>query len=322
MNTWFWNARERRLRAGWRVLIQAVLVAGLAYGLYYAGIFGGRRLVLARMQISFLVVTLVVVWASGRFLDHRRFRDFGLTLRQGAWWADYGFGLLVGALQAGGFIAVALALGWIEIAPDFHSLDDSFPLALAVAIDVMTFTSVGVMEELGRAYQIRNLAEGLANTRLNRQLALLAAVAAASLFSMLMHVNREGPSFWVYVFLGTLLYGAGYLLTGRIAFAVGLHSMWDFSISTIVALGGTAGSMNAAALFSAPLTVLGGGQGRDVDMALLGLVLDAASVPLLLAYVRVRRGTLAIAPGLTAPTPLHADRPSGEDPVLTTRRIG
>ena len=139
---------------------------------------------------------------------------------------------------------------------------------------------------------------------------------------MLMHVNREGPSFWVYVFLGTLLYGVGYLLTGRIVFAVGLHSMWDFFISTIVALGGAAGSMNAAALFSAPLTTLGPGRGMDVNMAVLGLVLDAASVPLLLAFVWWRRGTLAIAPGLTTRTPLHADRPSGEDPVLTTRRIG
>ncbi len=323
MNTWFWNARERRLRAGWRVLIQAVLVAGLAYGLYYAGMFKGRRLVLARMQISFLVVTLVVVWASGRFLDRRRFRDFGLTLRERGWWADYGFGLLIGVLQAGGFIAIALALGWIQITPNLHSLDDSLPLALAVAIDMITFTSVGVMEELGRGYQIRNLVEGLANTRLRRGLALPTAVAVASLFSMLMHVNREGPSFWVYVFLGTLLYGVGYLLTGRIAFAVGLHSMWDFFISTIVALGGAAGSMNAAALFSAPLTGLGLGRGMDVDMAVLGLVLDAASVPLLLAYVRARRGTIAFVPAMVTRTPLRTDHTSGEeDPVLTTRRIG
>jgi len=30
--TWFWNEHEKRVRAGWRVLLQMALTAGLAYG--------------------------------------------------------------------------------------------------------------------------------------------------------------------------------------------------------------------------------------------------------------------------------------------------
>jgi hypothetical protein len=69
-----------------------------------------------------MFLLLVSVAVVGRYLDRRRFRDFGVRLRRG-WWLDLGFGLLPlflnGMLLATGFvltnqlaIPVALHMGW------------------------------------------------------------------------------------------------------------------------------------------------------------------------------------------------------------------
>ncbi|PSP31254.1 hypothetical protein BRC64_10710 [Halobacteriales archaeon QH_10_67_22] len=97
----FWNDRERRLRAPWRVVLGLLLVlvfgvAGSALGsaLERAGVgpgppTGGSGVV---AQVAVLAGFVAGLCLAGRYVDRRRLRDFGLGQSR-AWWADLGFGL-------------------------------------------------------------------------------------------------------------------------------------------------------------------------------------------------------------------------------------
>lgn len=295
---WFWNRDEQRLRAGWRILAHAVLTSGAAFALNYGGVFGPGRLQLARIEVGLLVLAIVTTSFAARFLDRRAFRDLGVDLGLRDWWRDLGFGLVLGLAEAGGLVLVASRLGWVEVQPHFSTTESGIGLILAILVDLVTFICVGAMEELIRGYQVRNVAEGLAHTRLGWRGALLVGLTVAGLYSMAMHLNQQGPSFWLYIFCNSAFYCLCYLLTGRIAIAIGLHAAWDFLISTVVSLGGT--GMNAAALWVAPLTASGEMAANRGLIALVGLGLDLVSLPLLLVYVRRRYGSVGLRRDLTA----------------------
>jgi hypothetical protein len=108
----FWNARERRLRAGWRLLVflGMLLVVAAVEGRVRAGL-AGRLPDLYESLVRALVFALLIaaaLYLASRVLDHRRMSDYGFHLSQ-KWWTDLGFGLVLGALLLFGVFAVELA---------------------------------------------------------------------------------------------------------------------------------------------------------------------------------------------------------------------
>lgn len=295
----FWNQPEKRLRTAWRLLFQVILTVGLVFGLVYPGFFDQAALPLARIEIRLMLIAVAVVWFCGRFLDRRKFADFGLHLRSKRWWTELALGTGIGLLQAGSFALLLTLLGWVTISPEFQTSVDGLRLGLGVLIDILTFASVGVFEELIRSYQVRNLAEGLTNSRLHRPLPILGAVVGASLFSMAMHLNQQGWSFWIYVFFNSLIYCLFYLWTGRIGIAIGLHFAWDFFITTIVSLGGAVGMINAAVLYSAPLTLAGSQAAEANLLAPTGFLVKLCGLLLLAIILKQRDSSLQVQPAVT-----------------------
>jgi uncharacterized protein len=118
----FWNARERRLRAGWRLLVFLVMLLAVAVleGRVRAGL-AGRLPDLYEGLVRALVFALliaVVLYLAGRVLDHRRMSDYGFHFSR-KWWTDLGFGLVLGALLLFGVLAVELAMGWANVTGSF-----------------------------------------------------------------------------------------------------------------------------------------------------------------------------------------------------------
>ena len=77
----FWNARERRLRAGWRVLVFLAIVFLVAAvdGRVRAGL-AGRLPDLYEGLVRALVFALLIaaaLYLASRVLDHRRMSDYG-----------------------------------------------------------------------------------------------------------------------------------------------------------------------------------------------------------------------------------------------------
>ena len=113
----FWNRREARLRAGWRVVLFVVAATVASTALAGPGRRVLRRLlpvVHANVVEAVVLVLLIGVflWMAARWLDRRPIVDYGFHLSR-AWWLDLGFGLALGVFLMAGFYALALAIGWV-----------------------------------------------------------------------------------------------------------------------------------------------------------------------------------------------------------------
>ena len=118
----FWNVRERRLRAAWRLLVFLVIlfVAAAVDGRVRAGL-AGRLPDLYEDLVRALVFTLLIaaaLYLGSRVVDHRRMRDYGFHFSR-TWWIDLGFGVVLGALLLFGVLAVELAVGWVTVTGSF-----------------------------------------------------------------------------------------------------------------------------------------------------------------------------------------------------------
>ena len=105
----FWNPLEHRLRAGWRIVLQALLfliLIAIGSGLIQL-LVAITQLILPANVPSFAMHLLspmgltLGAFASlaiaGLLLDRRPFADFGFHFNR-RWWADFAFGLGLGAV--------------------------------------------------------------------------------------------------------------------------------------------------------------------------------------------------------------------------------
>ena len=224
----FWNVQERRLRAGWRVLVFLVMTVVVAAvdGRVEAGL-AGRLPDLYEDLVRALVFALLIaaaLYLASRVLDHRRMRDYGFHFR--TWWIELGFGLVLGALLQFGVLAVELAVGWVTVTGSFAPSPGQ-PFVATILVGVVVVAAVAFGEEASyRGYPIKNLAEGVARARWG----IVIAVVIPAVFFGLAHATNENAT-WLSVFnivIFGLLFGTGYLLTGELALPIGLHFGWNF----------------------------------------------------------------------------------------------
>ena len=106
-----WNERERRLRAGWRLLMQFLLffIVLIMYAIAAAGTMGLTRfserylseeVLLGVVQSAAMMVTVVF---AAMWLDRRHPESFGVGPH---WWFELGVGFLLGAAAMVGIFAI------------------------------------------------------------------------------------------------------------------------------------------------------------------------------------------------------------------------
>lgn len=328
----FWNSRERRLRAGWRLLVQTLLLLSLLVLL--AGLGG---LVLDRVApaatppgpgddslgLIFLTLMGIALLASalsvglaGWFLDRRAFADFGFHL--GAdWWLDFAFGLALGALIITGIFLVELSAGWIAVTDTFHVPAPGWSFATAILVPMVVFLFVGIQEELVvRGYQLHNLSEGLNLPPLGSRGALVLAWVLTSLLFGLFHAANPNttPLAMANLVLAGLFLGLGYILTGELALPIGLHITWNFFQGNVFGFPVSGVTFSETSFFAVdqrgPDLWTGGAFGPEG-----GLLVTAAALLgslLILLWVRFRKGGVSLATSLPEPP---RDR-------ITERRVG
>jgi uncharacterized protein len=247
----FLDRSTGRLRALWRLGIQYwaywVLVQ-LAFNLLMVAlllaIWGGRApsggldapvssdyypVVPLVSGVAGLVVAILTVWLSGRFLDRRPFSEFGFRLGAG-WWLDLFFGLVLGALLMTVVFIVELGLGWVKVTGAFE-VPGGAPFVISILFPAATFVCVGLSEEMvSRGYQLKNAAEGLNYPALGPSGAILLAWISSSVFFGVLHADNPNatPISTLNIVLAGLMLGFGYVLSGELAIPIGLHITWNF----------------------------------------------------------------------------------------------
>lgn len=315
----FWNSEQRRLRALWRLIIQALLtglaalvlsiVVGLAFGLWLVLRSGGALAANpAALQQAILTdplfrpvsmgATLLAFVASvalaGRFLDRRRWADFGFHLRRG-WWLDLGFGLGLGAVLMAAIFAVEYAAGWVTITGTLHTPGPQAFLPGLLA-GLVSYIAVGIYEELwSRGYHLHNLAEGL-NLLGGRGAILLAWLLSSSFFGVL-HASNPNATLisTLNLIIAGLFLGLGFVLTGELAIPIGLHITWNFFQGNVFGFpvsGTHSGATVIAIAQRGPELWTGGPFGPEAG--LIGLAAIAVGSLLIVAWVRARQGSVGL----------------------------
>lgn len=318
----FWNARERRVRAFWRIFGQNVVRIVLflpflaavkalhAHGL--APERGSAEFFLFIVGVRTLTTVLSVAVAA-RLLDRRPVTDFGLGGGRD-WWLDLGFGLGLGAFLMSGIFLVEWLAGWVTVTGTFRapSLEDSF--ALALLLPLVLFLCVGIDEELqSRGYFLRNLAEGLSFPAIGPRGALWVAVLVSSTLFGLFHLGNPGATLvsTLNIALAGVVLALPYVLTGRLALSIGLHITWNFfqgnvygfSVSGISAFQATVIAIRQGG----PAAWTGGGFGPEAG--LVGVLAMLAGAALILVWVRVRSGSVSLQLVLVEPPTAPAGSP-------------
>jgi uncharacterized protein len=224
----FFSPDERRLRAGWRILIQLLLmlllVMILAPGVGLFVVFNpgisSELLAFLGQVVTMFAITLSVFIARGYF-DRRTFSSLGLQIdRQSL--VDLLVGIGIAALIMGVIFAVQWGAGWLVIDGFAWEMETSASLLDPLGTALILFIFVSWQEELlARGYWLQNLADGIG---------LRWAVILSSAVFSLLHMANPGANVMAAwgLFISGLFLAYGYVATRRLWLPIGLHIGWNF----------------------------------------------------------------------------------------------
>jgi membrane protease YdiL (CAAX protease family) len=227
--TVFLSPNEPRLRAGWRLLTQTIVlfILSIAAGVIIfipIGLlkisFNSPIAMLANELVALFAITTSIFLAR-KFLDKRPIVSLGLKLN-GLALKDVLVGILITFFQMGLVYLLEIALGWTKFEGFAWQTESGLAVISGLGIWLVIFLVVGWQEELlSRGYHLQTIESGL-NT-------FWAVLISSSIFAIL-HLGNPGAS-WVST-LGILLAGfflaLPYILTRQLWLSIGLHIGWNF----------------------------------------------------------------------------------------------
>jgi len=218
----FLSPGEPRLRAGWRLLIQTLLlfvfgvVVSIASGLL--GPVGGSFLL---AQILNFVIITGSVYVARRWLDKRSFESLGLKIDKHTL-IDILAGIGITFLQMGFIYLLMLGLGWLTFQGFAWDFDPINVVISGVVSFFIVFIFVGWNEELlSRGYHLQTIASGLN---------LFWGVIISSAVFGLLHLGNPNAT-WVSaagIFFAGVYLAYGYIRTKQLWLSIGLHIGWNF----------------------------------------------------------------------------------------------
>ncbi len=281
----FWNEREERPRALWRLVATLALIVAAAL-LVGMGLRRFSSAPSAGILLS-LLATLLGVAVSARCIDRRPFAEYGFS-DPPRWGWDFAAGLVLGLLLMAGIFGVERAAGWVTVTDRF-SAEGGLPFARAFLGSVLFFAAVAMYEELlFRSYLLKNLAEAFSRSGINPAVPVGLALGLSSALFGLAHAANPNASAVsvVNITLAGVVLGLGYVLTGRLALPVGFHLTWNFAQGVLFGfpVSGSSGLGGAKVLVTSttgPALWTGGAFGPEGGLlGVFALVLAAVAIVL------------------------------------------
>ncbi|MFC6974485.1 CPBP family intramembrane glutamic endopeptidase [Halomicroarcula sp. GCM10025709] len=238
------------------------------------------------------------VLAVATRLDHRPLSAYGIA-RSRRWATDLGVGLAGGVLMSGVPIAVGVALGYGAVTTVFAGVAGGSTGLAVVAIVFGQVSNVLYEEVLFRSVMIQNFADGLSARLDARQLELAGAIGMSSVVFGFSHVifagggGTEGRSIQL-IFSATLFglaWATAYVLTGHIAFPVGIHLAYNLSNGFLFQV---SSQLSAGTSFPALLRI-GVTSGGFWNSTLLTALRFGVALSFTVGWVYFRDGNLRVA---------------------------
>lgn len=226
----FYNPGQERLRAGWRLILQFILL--LVFLSVFFFLFG-----LILPEIDYLKKILgslagftLSVWIAAKFFDKRSFKSLGLDIGR-RWLYDFFVGMGIAAIAMAVIFLVEFSVEWITFTGYGweRGWQTPYPLPLLGYIGGMIL--VGFYEELfSRGYHITNMIEGFTGRRVSVQQAALQAVLISSSIFGILHAGNPNASLisTINIIIAGAVLAVPYLVTGSLALSIGLHAAWNF----------------------------------------------------------------------------------------------
>ncbi len=218
----FLSPDEPRLRAGWRFLLQTLLI------FVFGTVIGAIALALGILDLdaiwgqvlNFFIVT-GSVYVARRWLDKRSFESLGLKLDRHTL-VDLLAGIGITFVQMGFIYIVMLSLGWLTFEGFAWEFDPLNVVIVGVLTFFVMFIFVGWNEELlSRGYHLQTIASGLN---------LFWGVIISSAIFGLLHLGNPNAT-WVSaagIFFAGVYLAYGYIRTRQLWLPIGLHIGWNF----------------------------------------------------------------------------------------------
>lgn len=274
------SPNETRLRAGWRLLINALLIQAISLPIVLLLLlieapntaFGENQMIAA--GFAALIAVTAAVFVCRRWLDRRSIRSLGLQFDRRA-----GADLLAGFLLAGAMLLLVFVIewgaGWLSLSPAPANEAPGWRPLLTTLTLLAAFTATGWQEELYfRGYLLQNLRAGL-----NLGWGVTLSTAA---FSLAHFANPNASAMALLgILLAGLLFAYAYLRSGRLWLPIGLHIGWNFFEGPV--FGFPVSGMETLRLLhsqvNGPEPFTGGAFGPEAGLALLpALALGALGV--------------------------------------------
>jgi uncharacterized protein len=305
----FVNKSEKRMRAGWRILLHALMFFAFGRaGVLIASQIENRAVGEVVFAVLYVAAVLSATWIAGRFLDRRRFAAFGFHIRA-KWWADLAFGLVLGTVLMSGIVAAMIYAGWATL-NEVSVTDLGVPIAVAFGVKALLYVAVGINEELVfRGYWLKNISEGF--SRFGGSVAILIAILISSILFGLAHIPNElaGGAHTTQlalfnIMLAGLMLAIPYLLTGELAISIGIHITWNLFQGSVFGLA-VSGVHDETSLIrvesGGPDLWTGGAYGAEGG--LLATIAIGFSVLISVAWIRMRKVRIAFHPEIAKYTP-------------------
>jgi uncharacterized protein len=286
----FISPDEPRLRAGWRLLLQTILIFlfGMIIGIpvfLLLLVFPNAINSLLFGQVSQVIVVTASVFVARRLFDRRSIASLGLKLNRQAL-TDLVVGILITMPMMGLIYVIQWAAGWLTFESFAWQTDSLSTVLLETLITFVVFVLVGWNEELlSRGYHLQTLESGL-NT-------FWAVFLSSAVFGVMHLANPNSESKWL-VTIGILLAGIflayGYLRTRQLWLPIGLHIGWNFFEGAVYGfpVSGLSTYRLTRVSIDGPAMWTGGPFGPEAGLVLIpGLILGFA---LIYIYTRVRLG--------------------------------
>lgn len=224
----FLSPEEPRLRAGWRLLIQTILLVifVLIFGILIniIGVLLGQFLNNGAFILDQIVTLLAVtgsVYLARRWLDKRSFESLGVKLDRHTL-LDILAGIGITFVQMGFIYFLMLGLGWLTFEGFAWEFDPISTVIISVLVFFVGFILVGWNEELlSRGYHLQTLASGIN---------LFWGVVISSAVFGLLHLGNPNAT-WISaagIFFAGVYLAYAYIRTKQLWLAIGLHIGWNF----------------------------------------------------------------------------------------------